>query len=106
MLKESRLAERLPAPVYMDNLGNKVNDIEKSCGYKVETTFSLPQLCLVINKQVTRGNLNMMNDGHFGGQKFLTRKGDTAKINAAKKAKDLLYLCYKPIGWHVSCMLL
>ena len=90
MLVDARLANTLPEPVYMDNLGNEVNDVEKSFGCKVQTNFNLPQLCLVMDE--VRGDLNMMNDRHFRGKKFLTRKGDAAKINATRKSKRFTVL--------------
>ena len=83
MLIQSRLAERLPEPIYMDKKGNEVEDVSNSFGCKVECKFNLPQICLVMDK--VSGDLNMMNDGHFGGKKFLSRKGDNAKINLTKK---------------------
>ena len=85
MLIQSRLAEQLPTPIYMDNKGNVVDGVRKSFGCKVECQFNLPQICLVMDE--VGGDLNMMNDGHFGGKKFLTRKGDVAKINSTKKSK-------------------
>ena len=37
-------------------------------------------------------DLNMLNDGFIGGKKFLSRKGDTAKICATKKSRRFTVL--------------
>ena len=37
-------------------------------------------------------DLNMMNDGHLGGMKFITRKGNNAIINSTKKSKRFTVL--------------
>ena len=37
-------------------------------------------------------DLNMMNDGHLGGMKFITRRGNNAVINSTKKSKRFTVL--------------
>ena len=102
MLIQSRLAKRLPQPVYMDKNGKEVENVSDSFGCKVKCKFNLPQMCLVMDK--VGGDLNMTNDGCFGGKKFLTRKGDTAKINLTKKARGLHFLEYPTLQVTQSCV--
>lgn len=38
------------------------------------------------------GDLNMLNDSHQGGMKYVCRKGETPKINATNKSKKFTVL--------------
>lgn len=83
---DARVASRLPSPVYMDSNSNIVKDVAQSYGCKVNVGLNLPQLCITMDE--VGGDLNMINNGHSGGTKYLCRKGDTPKINATKKKKN------------------
>ena len=96
-------AHYLPQPTWMDQEGNCV-DVTKSFGCKVQAKLDLPQLCIVMDK--VAGDLNMLNDGHQGRTKYISCKGETAKINVTKKSKKftmlgLTNLLGQPIMWRV-----
>ena len=90
MLVDAKLASPLPEPIWMNKDGFRVETEEEAYGCKVQTSFTLPQCCLVMDE--VGGDLNMMNDGFIGGKKFLTRKGDVAKMNATKKSRRFTLL--------------
>ena len=84
LLVEAKLASTLESPVWKNKKNETVNEND-SYGCQVTTDLHLPQCCVVMDE--VGSDLNMMNDGHLGGMKFLTRKGNTAIINATKKSK-------------------
>ena len=90
MLCDAQLATHLPTPVYMNAGGEEVEEVSHSIGCKVKVKLDLPQLCLVMDE--VGDNLNMLNNGRFGGKKFLSRKGNVAKINSTKKSKKFTVL--------------
>ena len=79
-----------PGSVWMNKNGSIVDSVAKSYGCKVETSLNLPQCCVVMDE--VGGDLNMLNDGHQGGTKFVCRKGNTPKVNATKKSKKFTVL--------------
>ena len=87
MLFDVKLASILPEPCWMNKDGVRVDNKNDAYGCKVKTTFTLPQCCLVMDE--VGGDINMMNDEFIGGKKFLTRKGDAAKMNATKKSPNV-----------------
>ena len=84
ILIEAKLASKVDQPVWK-NKQNITVDENDSYGCKVSTDLNLPQCCVVMDE--VGSDLNMMNDGHLGGTKFITRKGNNAVINATKKSK-------------------
>ena len=73
ILVDTKLAHHLPEPVWMNNLGEVVQNHAKSDGCKVQVSLDIPQCCLVMDE--VGSDLNMLNDGFIGGEKFLSRKG-------------------------------
>ena len=71
ILVSARLAHYLPQPIWMDQEGNCV-DVSKSFWCKVRANLDLPQLCIVMDE--VGGDLNMLNDVHQGGTKYILRK--------------------------------
>ena len=105
MLVNARLAKTLPTPVYMNHEGKQVDNVCESVGCKVQTQLHLPQLCLVMYK--VSGDLNMMNDGHFGDKIILSRKGNTVKINLTKKSKRFTVLSITNLaGEAIMCVII
>ena len=82
MLIASNLASKLPSPIMVDCHGNEVLYEPNCYGCKVTTKFHYPQCCIVMDE--VGADLNMMNDGSIGGARYLSRKGDVAKMNATK----------------------
>ena len=87
---DARVADKFSSPVYMNSKGDIVDNVQESFGCKVTTSLNLPELCIVMDE--VGGDLNMLNDGHSGGAKYLARKGDTPKINSTKKKKKFTVL--------------
>ena len=105
MLVESKLAITLPEPFWMNREGVRVEDVKESYGCKVQTDFTFPQCCIVMDE--VGGDLNMMNDGFIGGKKFLCRTGDTAKMNATKKTRKFTLLgVTNMIGDPIMCVVI
>ena len=90
IMVDARVASRLPESVLMDKYSNVVDDVSKAYGCKVETSLDFPQCCIVMDE--VGGDLNMLNDGHQGGTKYVCRRGETPKINATKKSKKFTVL--------------
>ena len=67
---DAHVAHKLDHPVWMDQFGNEVQNKEDSYGCKVSTILTLPQCCIVMDE--VGGDLNMLNDGHEGGTKYVT----------------------------------
>jgi hypothetical protein len=70
-LIDAGLAVRLETPVYMDQFGDHVEGEKRKTkikGLKVKVDLlRRPEMCLVLDE--VGSNLNMVNDGHVGGQK-------------------------------------
>ena len=101
----ARVATRLPSPAYMNSTGDLVDDVEQAYGCKVTVSLNLPQFCIVMDE--VGGDINMINDGHSGGTKYLSRKGDTPNINSTKKKKKFTVLGLTTLdGQPVMCVLI
>ena len=87
---DARVAHKLDTPVWVDKKGEVVENVEDSFGCQVHTTLTLPQCCIVMDE--VGGDLNMLNDGHEGGTKYVTRCGESAKVNSTKKSKKFTLL--------------
>ena len=90
IMVDARVASRLPGSVWMDDKANIVDDVSESYGCKVDVELNFPQCCIVMDE--VGGDLNMLNDRHQGGSKYICRKGETPKINATKKSKKFTVL--------------
>ena len=75
------IAEKLDIPVYMDADGNVV-DVEKAVGRKCTHKLIHPEMAFVFDE--TGGNTCMKADGHVGGRRYVTRKGQRAKLQASE----------------------
>ena len=52
-------------------------------------------------------DLNMMNDGHIGGMRFITRKGNNATLNCTKKSKKYTVLgLTNLLGQPIMCVVI
>ena len=91
LMVEAKLASKLDQPVCKDKANDDVSEeSEEAYGLKVSTDLHLPQCCVVMDE--VGSDLNMMNDGHLGGTKFITRRGNNAVINSTKKSKRFTVL--------------
>lgn len=85
MLIDANIATKLPSPSWMDENGIPTQSEDAAYGCKVSTQLDFPQCCIVMDE--VGADLNMLNDGAIGGTKFISRKGNIAKMNATKKSK-------------------
>ena len=90
LIVEAKLATKLDTHVCKNEYNVNVSKESGADGCKVSTELNLPQCCVVMDE--VGSNLNMMNDGHLGGMKFITRKGNNAIINSTKKSKRFAVL--------------
>ena len=80
MLIDANIATKLPSPSWMDENGIPTQSEDAAYGCKVSTQLDFPQCCIVMDE--VGADLNMLNDGAIGGTKFISRKGNIAKMNA------------------------
>ena len=88
MTIDAHAAHKLHAPVWVNKKQEVVENVEDNFGCQVDTTLTLPQCCIVMDG--VRGDLNMLNDSHEGRTKYVTRCGETAKVNITQNWKNTL----------------
>jgi hypothetical protein len=74
----------------MDHVGNCVKGTERKKrikGLKVKVDLKRPDMCVVLDE--VGSNLNMLNDGHIGGKRYVCEKGDEPKTPSCKKTNIL-----------------
>ena len=69
MVDESRVAERLENPVWMNEKGEIVSNEKHSFGLKVNVNITCPEMCIVLDK--VGFNLSQEKDNNQGGQLFV-----------------------------------
>ena len=69
MVDESRVAERLEKPVWMNEKAEIVSDEKDSIGTKVNVKITRPDMCIVLDE--VGCNLSQEYDNQHGGQLFV-----------------------------------
>ena len=76
------VAEKREEPVFLDEFGNIVIDETKAYGRRSTHKVTHPQKLFMFDE--TGGNTNMKNDGHYGGTKYLSKRGQCVKMMASE----------------------
>ena len=82
LVHESKIAEYLPEPVWMDKEGNEVSE-EKSFGCKVRIQFTRPDLAICCDE--VGCNISQDGDGESGGTKYVCHVDDKPSNSSTKK---------------------
>jgi hypothetical protein len=80
LLVMGNLAETLPEPVWCDLEGNIVSE-EEAASKKVEHKLTHAERVCMLDE--TGCNTNQKEDGHIGGQLFITERGTAAEIGSS-----------------------
>ena len=89
LLNEAKIATKLETPVWMNEKGEEVSELE-SVGMKVTIKITHPELGVTLDE--VGSNTPMMKDGHVGGTRHVVAKGQVCQQKASKKIKKLLCL--------------
>ena len=73
LVHESKIAEYLPVPVWMDAEGNEVSE-EMAVGCKVKIKFTQPDLAICCDE--VGCNISQDGDGAIGGTKYVCHVED------------------------------
>ena len=80
----------LEEPKWQDNDGDHVEFESEAYGCKVTSTITLSSMVLLGNE--FGDNIDITDDEHIGGQKFLCEKSCVAKIKATRKTKHFIFI--------------
>ena len=89
LLNEAKIATKLETPVWMNEKGEEVSELE-SVGMKVTIIITHPELGVTVDE--VGSNTSMMNDGHVGGTRHVVAKGNVCQQKASKKDKRFTVL--------------
>ena len=79
---DAGITEVVDEPVFLDNDGNIVVDESKAFGRKVTHKVTRPDMFFQFDE--TGGDTNMKNDGHYGGTKYMGRRGTMSGLHAQR----------------------
>jgi hypothetical protein len=82
LVHESKIAEYLPEPVWMDKEGNEVSE-ENAFGCKVKIKYTRPDLAICCDE--VGCNISQDGDGEIGGTKYVCHVDDEPKNSTSKK---------------------
>ena len=70
---DAGVAEKLTEPVWMDKMGNIVENKKDSFGEMCTHVLTHPEMCFVADE--VGSNISMRTDGHIGGEKLICERG-------------------------------
>jgi hypothetical protein len=82
LVHESKIAEFLPEPVWMDKDGNEVGE-EQAFGCKVRIKYTHPELAICCDE--VGCNISQDGDGNMGGTKYVCHVDDEPSNSSTKK---------------------
>ena len=82
LVHESKIAEYLPEPVWMDENGKEVSE-DKAKGCKVKVKFTRPDLAICCDE--VGCNISQDGDGAAGGTKYVCHAGDEPSNSSTKR---------------------
>lgn len=101
---EAGVAQRLPAPIWMDRHGNECSQND-AFGCMVTHKLCHPDRCFVGDE--VGGNLSMKGDGHAGGKLLLTGQGSVPYARASHVEKRFTMIGLTALdGTPVLCVLI
>ena len=83
MVNESKVANKLDEPVWMNEEGDIVEEESEAYGLKVTIDLHRPDMCIVMDE--VGCNLTQEKDGAKGGQRFLCGADQEAYQSSATK---------------------
>ena len=104
LVNESKIAEYLPEPVWMDKEGNEVSE-EKAFGCKVKVKFTRPDLAICCDE--VGCNISQDGDGQAGGTKYVCHVNDEPSNSSTKRDSHFTCLSLTRFDGHpLMCVIL
>ena len=104
LVHESKIAEYLPVPVWMDAEGNEVSE-EMAIGCKVKIKFTRPDLAICCDE--VGCNLSQDGDGDIGGTKYVCHVDDHPSKSSTKRDSHFTCLGLTRFDGHpLMCVIL